>query len=202
MAEPDYFRSNVAGLAGMIDSNGFMFELPKKPKCKGALLKPWSDEQAIMTAVKEAYLEGETEEMQLYKWEKFTYCFIELFKTAIQRMDEWGNCKSEREFWLAIKKSLKWARHGQLHAEAFMATVHLLIEGRRRFLRESLYLPKGSLLSAWVQGWVEVVDSPDHKKQETAKSLDLKQEDPQATSDEEMEDVSTRAPHNDSQKDE
>ncbi|KAK8088531.1 hypothetical protein PG997_003492 [Apiospora hydei] len=139
--------------------------------------------------------------MRLNKFEKFTECFVELFKAAMQRKDEWGTCKSEQEFWLAIKQSLDWARRVDVAVEAIMATVELLIESRRRFLRESMYLPKGSLLSAWVQGWIEVIDSPDHKKQETGESLDLKQEDPQATLDEEMEDVSAEGPHEDDQKD-
>ncbi|KAK7940744.1 uncharacterized protein PG986_013131 [Apiospora aurea] len=193
------------GLARMIDRDGFIIEQPEEAQFNGALLEQWSDEQAIMNAVMESGCEVKNQvkpSMRLNKFEKFTECCVELFKAAMQRKDQWRTCKSEPEFWLAIKQSLDWARRVDVEVEAIMATVDLLVESRRRFLRESLYLPKGSLLSAWVQGWIEVIDSPDHKKQETVESLDLKQEDSQATSGEEMEDVSAEGPHEDDQKDE
>lgn len=149
----------ATGLDIMIDGSGFFFERPKEAQWYGALLHDWSDEHSIVTAVKEAYADDWFKRMQ--PWNKFTECFVQLFKLSMQRKDEWAMCKSERDFWLTVKQSLDWAQSTQVDVDILMKMVGLLVDGRRRFLRESLDLPKGSLVSAWVQGWIETIDNPE-----------------------------------------
>ncbi|KAK7970168.1 hypothetical protein PG996_001397 [Apiospora saccharicola] len=177
MGKPRSFTKKVTGLRDMIESSGFVFEQPK-----------------------EAYSGNKYKNMR--PWEQFTECFVQLFKAAIQRKDKWGTYKSEIRFWKTVRRSLRWARQGRVSSEPIMRTVHLLIEGRRRFLRESLDLPRGSLLSAWVQGWIEAIDSPELKEKKTAEALGLEQKDPDATSDAESEDMSNGEPRIDAEKDE
>ncbi|KAK7924232.1 hypothetical protein PG985_006286 [Apiospora marii] len=184
------FPDDAKGLNLMIDDNGFFFERPKEAKWKGALLKNRRDEYRIVAAVKTAYSDEEYKRMQ--PWNKFTECFVQLFKLSMERKDEWAMCKTERDFWLAIKQSVDWAQSTQVDVDILMKTIDLLVDGRRRFLRESQDLPKGSFLSAWVQGWIEAIDNPEllkKKGQMRGEALDVKQEDTSETSDTEMKDV-------------
>ncbi|KAK8138088.1 hypothetical protein PG984_001468 [Apiospora sp. TS-2023a] len=175
MGKKQAFNKQATGLNTMIDDSGFFFQQPKDAQWWGALLKDWDDERSIVIAVEEAYSDASYK--QMYPWDKFTACFVQLFKLSMQRKDEWAMCKSERDFWLAIKQSLDWAQHTQVDVDVFMKTVDLLVDGRRRFLRESLDLPKGCLVSAWVQGWIEAIDDPEllkKKKQMTDEALNMK----------------------------
>lgn len=186
----------------MIDENGFFFERPKEAQWKGGLLKDRSDEHAIVAAILAAYSEEEYKRMQ--PWNKFTECFVQLFKLSMERKDEWAMCKTERDFWLGIKQSLGWAQSTHVDVDILMKTVDLLVDGRRRFLRESLDLPKGSFLSAWVQGWIEAIENQEllkKKEQMRGEALNVEQEDTGEASDTEMTEACTVESHKDEQKD-